>query len=261
MAAQLLLALGGEEIIAEQAGEGRPVRHVEHRQRRDMPMQLQRGQPAAEQPGGAAALIDLVQEPDRRDILPRHIAIALHVARVMDVLDHHQPHEIAVLGVVVKGELRQPPQRLHRVQAGQFQLVLGAAHPRIGLLQHRAVEPLLVAEVIVDHPFRGLGARRDLVDLRTGEPVGHKGLARHFEDIGAHRLGVLFPVAPRRAVTIRSGLAFLHADILHQMFSNQNLRPLRRETSAIRASTGPVSASAAPGDPSSNTRQAVAMTF
>ncbi len=49
MAAQPVLTHLAEQFLPEDAAEGGPVRHVEIAQRRDMPVQFQRGPATAEQ--------------------------------------------------------------------------------------------------------------------------------------------------------------------------------------------------------------------
>ena len=92
---------------------------------------------------------------------------------------------------MVEGRLDQPAQALARVAAGDVELVLQRADAAIGFLQHGEVELLLAAEIIIDHPLRGAGPRRDRVDAGAGIALRGEFGHRHFEDVALGALGVV----------------------------------------------------------------------
>ena len=63
----------------------------------------------------------------------------------------------------------------------------------IGAFQHREVEILLVADVIIQHALVGAGLGRDPVDPRAGQPMGGEFLLRRLQDAQPHPLGVALP--------------------------------------------------------------------
>jgi hypothetical protein len=70
--------------------------------------------------------------------------------------------------VVVEGGLHQAAHRFQRRQLVQAERAFGVAHAAVGLLQHGGVQPLLAAEVVVDHPLGGAGAGGDVVHPAAG---------------------------------------------------------------------------------------------
>ena len=84
---------------------------------------------------------------------------ALEEARAHQVLGVEQADELGVLDEVAPGEERELAQRLLGVAVAEVERRLGAADAGVGLLEHDEVERLLVAEVVVEHPLVGAGAR------------------------------------------------------------------------------------------------------
>ena len=74
---------------------------------------------------------------------------------------------------------------LHRVEA---ELALCRPDVEVGVLDYRTEQPLLVAEIVVDHALVGLRAFGDGVDPRTGEAELRELLPCGIED--AHPGGV-----------------------------------------------------------------------
>src|SRR5260370_336095 len=72
----------------------------------------------------------------------------------------------------------------------------GAADARVGLLEHGEVEPLLAAEIIVDHALAGARALGDGVDPRAAIAFPREFARGDFEDIALGALGVVDPSAP-----------------------------------------------------------------
>ena len=68
---------------------------------------------------------------------------------------------------IMPGELDQFAHAVDRVATGQIQSDLGSADRGIGLFQDREIEPVLVAEIIIDHPLVDAGALGDVVDARA----------------------------------------------------------------------------------------------
>src|SRR5260370_9247310 len=63
----------------------------------------------------------------------------------------------------------------------------------IGVFQHREVEIVLLADVIIQHALVGAGVGRDPVDARAGEAMRGKFLLRGLEDAKPHPLGITLP--------------------------------------------------------------------
>ena len=104
------------------------------------------------------------------------------------VLRHDQPHEALVLEVVVVGEFDDATDRLRRREVVEIERVLRLADLGVHLLQHREVELLLAAEVVVDQCARGVGPRRDRVHARALEAARGELVGRRLDDARPVRL-------------------------------------------------------------------------
>jgi hypothetical protein len=98
---------------------------------------------------------------------------------------------------VVEHRLGEAADRRARVEVLDVDLLLVRADPRVGALEHRDVQPLLAAEVVVEHPLRRAGALGDLVHARARVPV------RGDSSVATSRISRLVRSASRR----RSGAA------------------------------------------------------
>jgi len=63
----------------------------------------------------------------------------------------------------------------------------------IGAFQHREIEIVLLADVIIQHALVGAGLGCDPVDPRAGEAMGGKFLLRGLENAKPHAFGVALP--------------------------------------------------------------------
>ena len=63
----------------------------------------------------------------------------------------------------------------------------------VGAFEHREVEIVLVADVIVQHALVGAGLGRDAVDARAGQAMGGEFLLGGLENADPHALGVALP--------------------------------------------------------------------
>ena len=63
----------------------------------------------------------------------------------------------------------------------------------IGAFEHREVEIVLLADVVVQHALVGAGLGRDPVDPRAGQAMGGKFLLGGLEDANPHALGIALP--------------------------------------------------------------------
>ena len=115
---------------------------------------------------------------------------ALQEARAHQVLGVEQADELGVLDEVAPGEERELAQPLLGIAVAEVERRLGAADAGIGVLEHDEVERLLVAEVVVEHPLVGAGARRDRIDPGAAEALLGELPRRGGEDRGAGALGV-----------------------------------------------------------------------
>ena len=85
---------------------------------------------------------------------------------------------------MVEGELDQPAQRRHGRQILQVLLGLDLAHAAVRVFQHRQVQALFAAEVVVNHALAGARGGRNLVDARAAQPLVGKLCRRHLQDAG-----------------------------------------------------------------------------
>ena len=88
-----------------------------------------------------------------------------------------------MLGVVVEGVPDVLPQRLVGRHRFEVRRGLARADLRVRLLEHGAIQLLLAAEVVVDHPLRRIGLVGDLVDARAGQPLVGELLRGNLEDV------------------------------------------------------------------------------
>ena len=146
----------------------------------------------------------------RRDDAAIAVLQARHgadVRAVVDVLVHHEAYELRMLGVVVEGV---PDVLLQRL-VGAHRLVVrrGLARADLGvrLLEHRAIQLLFAAEVVVDHPLRRIDLVGDLVDTRAGESLVGELLRGDIEDIEPYLLRFAVPIPWLLFSCSRQGLA------------------------------------------------------
>ena len=121
---------------------------------------------------------------------------------MVDVLDHHHADELLVALVMVESEFHQSRQRLDG-RVLRVELRLAAPHLPVGFSRAREIEPLLVAEIVVDHALAGARACGDLVDPGAGEPVLSELLRRDLEDVARALPG---PAHGRGPISILRGL-------------------------------------------------------
>jgi hypothetical protein len=115
------------------------------------------------------------------------------VGTLVDILDHHQADEVLVGVLVVEGEADERPQRQFRFEVVELQRRLDLADAAVGVLEHLNEEPLLVAEVVIDHPLAGIGARGNIVDPRPSKAFVGKLIGRDLQDVPAGSFRVLNP--------------------------------------------------------------------
>src|SRR6266700_325384 len=63
----------------------------------------------------------------------------------------------------------------------------------IGAFEHREIEIVLLADVIIQHALVGAGLGRDPVDARAGQAMRCKFLLRGLKDAKPHALGIALP--------------------------------------------------------------------
>ena len=121
----------------------------------------------------------------RRDVLD-----LLEEPRVLQVLDRQQARKPRIGEKVPEGEADEAVHGLDRGVLAERQFALAAPDLLIGVEQHGAVERLLVAEVVVEQPLVGLGARGDGIDAGAVEALLAELVARRLQDRGLGALGV-----------------------------------------------------------------------
>ena len=159
--------------------------------------------PAPERAGGGAAAQHLADHLDEGRVQRADIGRLLEVPRLVQVLLVQHGQEFRVLQEIAPGELDQPGDSGVRRQAFQVQRALGGADAGIGRLQHRQVQRLLVADMVVQHALVGAGGRGDAVDPGAAEAVPGELGQRRVQDALAHALRVALPARPGPA---RGGL-------------------------------------------------------
>src|SRR5688572_15046432 len=113
----------------------------------------------------------------------------------MNILVHHEPHELRMLGVVIEGVADVLLQRLfgaHRLIVGRG---LARADLRVRLLEHRTIQLLLAAEVVIDHPLRRVDLVGYLVDASARESLVGELLGSDVEDVESYLLCFAVPVS------------------------------------------------------------------
>lgn len=198
-----LANLGVVQVGAKDPRHGVAIGHPVEAERTDQHVHVERLQPGAEHPFRFAAAENLGDALDDRAVDALHQFAAGDVLALVDVLDADDAHEIHVPVVVVEAELHQLLHRLGRRQRAQPQGALDTADVAVELLQHGLVELLLAAEVVIDHPLRGMRALGDGVHPRTREALGDELVDGGAEDVLAGFLGIVLA-----SLAARSG--FLH---------------------------------------------------
>ena len=138
-----------------------------------------------------AALEDRGQHADHAGVALLDRGQPRDVAPLVHVLDADQADEERMHLVVVERDLDDAPDRLGRIGVFDAFVAVERADLRVGLLQHRAVQPFLALEVVVDHPLRGARALGDRVDARPAQAMGRELLGRHGQDVGLRALGIV----------------------------------------------------------------------
>ena len=167
------------------------VGDVEKRERRNRRVDVYRVQPCPENALRHTPVINLLHGGNGIGV-ERLNALALpQIVPALDVFVHHQTDEVFVVAVVVIGELNQFLQRLHRRQVVQVQVRLDGPHASISLFEHRQVQAVLAAEVVIDHPLAGARGRCNGVDARAGEAFVGELVRGHSQDLGHGAGGVV----------------------------------------------------------------------
>src|SRR6185437_5768176 len=188
--------LGRAHVALEDGGEGGAIGDVEDAERADRHVQLDRVDAALEDSGLLTARHDAPDRVDHRDVELADRLRALHVHAVHDVLVHHETHELGVGVIVIEGRGDQRGERLLGRLVLQIERRLLPADRRVGGLQHREVEPLLAAEVVVDHALAGARAIGDRVDPSAAEATLRELHRGDLEDVALNALGIVLALLP-----------------------------------------------------------------
>src|SRR5207248_490096 len=95
-----------------------------------------------------------------------------------------------VLVVVVEGGLHQPAQRRVRRQGIQVEIRFNHPDMIVAALENRPVQPLLAAEVVVNHPLDGMRALGNLIDAAAAEALLRELLGGNGENVRAGAVGI-----------------------------------------------------------------------
>ncbi|MNY09865.1 hypothetical protein D3C86_1428070 [compost metagenome] len=115
---------------------------------------------------------------------------ALQVRGLVQVLAVDQGQEMRVFQVVLPGEAHQFADRFHRLQFFELELALGLADVLISQFKYRFEQAFLVAEILVNHPFIGLGSQRDAVNASTAKAQFRKLDFGRIENSQARGIGI-----------------------------------------------------------------------
>src|SRR6185312_8399370 len=189
---------GVRQVLLGDRADGMPVRDAEEAEGADQQVHVEGADIRAEYPGGAPAVQDLldgrygahVDSADGRELL--------QMLGVMDVLHRNQPDEARMALVVVEGDLDEPSQSFQGRQLLQVRLALTRADAVVRLLEHRAIQSVLAAEVVIEHALRGARTLRDRIYAGPGEAVFGEFLHGHGYDVrlGSLRVGEILQRLP-----------------------------------------------------------------
>ena len=115
------------------------------------------------------------------------------MARPRHVLGIEQRQEFRVANEVVPGEVDQARDRGGGIEVFQIEASFLDADLLLGAFQHREIELVLLADVIIEHALVGAGLGRDPVDPRPGDAMSGKLLLRSLEDAKPHAFGIALP--------------------------------------------------------------------
>src|SRR5258706_12338789 len=118
---------------------------------------------------------------------------ALQMPRPRQIFGVQQRQKFGIADEIIPGEGDQPFDRACRVEMLQIKPALLDADLLIGAFEHREIEIVLLADVIIQHPLVGAGLARDAVDARTGQAMGGEFLLGRLENAQPHALGVALP--------------------------------------------------------------------
>src|SRR5574337_96808 len=163
--------LGRLDVFAEEGRQREPVGSMEISQPGDHQIEVARRQVAAEDALGGAAAEHPVDRADRGGrVLPRLRRLA-DVLAAVQVLGVEQRDELGIRPVVVQHEAHDLPQRFDRTLGIEVELGLRHVEAVVACLQHREVQALLVAEVVIDHPVVRLRRLGNLLDAPAREAM------------------------------------------------------------------------------------------
>ena len=110
-----------------------------------------------------------------------------------EVFGVEQRQKFRIAEEVIPGEVDQPLDRLGRIEMLEIEPALLGTDLLIGAFEHREVEIVLVADVVIQHALVGAGIGRDAVDPRAGQAMGGEFLLGGLENADPHPLGIALP--------------------------------------------------------------------
>ena len=95
----------------------------------------------------------------------------LNMFATMRILDSDETDKIDIRFFIIEGEFHQSPDRLDRSHPVQIQASFGGSDTAVGALQDGIEKPFLTAEIIINHSFCRVRARRNGVNARTRQTI------------------------------------------------------------------------------------------
>src|SRR3984893_11366917 len=193
MVEALVLGFLLQKVAAENHAQGGAVRQIEKTQGRDRNVELYRIDRDREVAAFDAARHHGADHLDERRMHRFDLGGALEMPRPRQIFGVQQRQKFGIADEIIPGEGDQPFDRAWRVEMLKIEPTLLDADLLIGAFEHREIEIVLLADVVIQHALVGAGLRRNPVDAGAGEAMGGEFLLGGRENAKPHALGVALP--------------------------------------------------------------------
>ena len=146
-------------------------------------------------PIGATTLEHLFPHLDDRPVETGETTRRGDELSLLHVLVAHETAEGRIGFVSIERELRQLAHGAHWIETIHVHVLLGHSNVFVGPFESGDVELFLGTKVVVDHPFRGAGLRRNLVNARSGEASISELIGRDVQNLELRSFGVALSLA------------------------------------------------------------------